>query len=107
MLASKIAETKANLALMAAKAAPYATLPATMYYTPNQTTVVWLNSFYTASPAAPTGSASVAWVNAATINSTLLAYYAVAFTPNKSELLPLPQTVIDANPKLGGQWYGY
>lgn len=107
MLASKIAETKANLALMAAKAAPYATLPATMYYTPNQTTVVWLNSFYTASPTAPTGSANVAWVNAATINSTLLAYYAVAFTPNKSELLPLPQTVIDANPKLGGQWYGY
>jgi hypothetical protein len=106
LLASKIAETKANLALMAAKAAPYNALPATMYYTPNQPTVVWLNSFYAPSPAAPAGSASVAW-NATTINTTLLAYYSIAFTPNKSELLPLPQSVIDANPKLGVQWYGY
>jgi hypothetical protein len=107
MLASKIAETKANMAKMVAKAAPYNNLPATMYYTPNQPTVVFLNSFYSPTPTpAPAGSASVAWV-ATTINTTLLAYYSIAFTPNKSELLPLPQSVIDANPKLGGQLYGY
>jgi hypothetical protein len=107
LLASKLAETKANLALFNAGAAPYNNVPARMYYTPNQPTMVWLNSFYAPSAASgPTGSAFVVW-RANTIATTISTYYAIAFTPNKSELLPLPQSVIDANPKLGGQWYGY
>ncbi len=108
-LGEKLNEVKAKLTAMAARQAPYDVLPTIMYYTPNQTTaVVWLNSFYSPAPStAPTGSASVTWVSANGINNTLLAYYAKAFTPNKSELLPLPQAAIDANPRNLQQDYGY
>jgi hypothetical protein len=106
MLGQRINETKAALAAMAARTAPYENLPTTMYYQPDSKTLVWLNSFYSPAPAtAPTGAASVAWVGSG-ITNTILRFYAVAFTPNKSELLPIPQASIDANPKLT-QDYGY
>lgn len=106
LLSAKLAETKAQLALMSAGSAPYNNLPTKMYFTPSITSLVWLNSFYAPAPSSVPSSSNVAW-RASTISSTILTYYAIAFTPNKSELLPLPQAVIDANPKLGGQWYGY
>ncbi|ANE49721.1 carbohydrate-binding protein SusD [Flavisolibacter tropicus] len=106
MLAQRLGETKAELTAMAARNAPYNNLPATMYYQPDSKTIVWLNSLYSPSPAtAPAGSANVAWVGSG-ITSTITRYYAIAFTPNKSELLPIPQASIDANPKLS-QDYGY
>jgi starch-binding outer membrane protein, SusD/RagB family len=106
LLESKLNETKGKLAAMAARQGEYANLPATMYFQANVNELIWLNSFYTLQPGtAPSGSASVAWVGNG-INTTILTFYAVAFTPGKSELLPLHTSVLDANPKLR-QEYGY
>jgi hypothetical protein len=84
----------------------YSSLPATMYYK-NSTAypVVFANSFYEPAPTtAPVGYTGVSWVSRATtsnpIANTILQFFAVAFTPNKSELLPIPQTQRDANPNL-------
>lgn len=99
-LGQRIAETKAQLLAMSAREAPYDQLPETMYYLPNQPTLQWANSFYSAvPPVAPTGYTAVSWVSTP-INTTILTYYAKEFAPNKKELLPFPQAVIDVNPNL-------
>lgn len=106
MLGERLDETKTALAAMAARQAPYDNLPGTMYYQENSTSLVWLNSFYAPEPGTPpAGSRSVAWLGP-DITTTILAYYALAFEPGKSELLPIHTTVIDANPKII-QEYGY
>jgi hypothetical protein len=100
LLATKLAETKANLAAMAASQPPYDKYPTTMYYKTNSTSLVWLNSLYTPAPGtAPAGSASVAWVGSG-ITTTILSSFAIGFTPNKNELLPLATSVVDSNPNL-------
>jgi len=114
LLATKLAETKALLPVMAARAtAPWNTYPTTMYY--NRTTTVtaggfqWLSSFYRPNytPTPPsTTYAGVNWLNVGNMNATILTYYAIGFTAGKSELLPIPQAAIDANPNLK-QDYGY
>lgn len=107
LLETKINETKALLAVMAARsAAPWNTYPSTMYFQSNQATLNWAGSFYrpNVSPA-PSGHTSVAWLGSG-ITSTILTYYAVGFKTGKSELLPIPQASIDANPRLT-QDYGY
>jgi hypothetical protein len=39
------------------------------------------------------------------ITSTILTYYAFGFNTGKSELLPIPQASLDANPRLtSGLW---
>jgi hypothetical protein len=100
-LGDRLDEVKAQLLAMSNRTAPYDQLPATMYYLPSQTTVVWYGSFYkpTVTPAPPTPYAGVAWVGTA-INTSILASYAKYFVKNKKELLPLPQAVIDVNPKM-------
>lgn len=106
LLATRLAETKASLAAMAANQAPWENVPTTMYYLTNSSTLQWANSFYAPAPGSPpAGTTSVNWAGS-TINSTILSYYAVSFTPNKSELLPLHTTVIDSNPQLS-QNFGY
>jgi hypothetical protein len=113
MLASKLAATKVSLAAMAARTPPYDVLPRTMYYQTNSTTttgLIWLNpnSFYGPEPgAAPAGSTAVVWLPnppalpaLPPITSTILTYYAISFTPNKSELLPFATSVVDSNPSL-------
>lgn len=107
-LGQRLDEVKAELLAMSNREAPYDQLPEVMYFTPGVAgQIQWLNSFYapvdTENP--PAESASVAWVGPG-ISTTILQFYAVAFTPNKSELLPLHTTVIDANPMLS-QDYGY
>jgi starch-binding outer membrane protein, SusD/RagB family len=107
LLGTKIAETKAQLAVMAARsAAPWNGYPSTMYFRTGQTTLQWAGSFYrpNVSPA-PSGHTAVAWLGNGIV-STILTYYAVGFEANKKELLPLPQAAIDANPRLK-QDYGY
>lgn len=108
LLGSRLDEVKAELQAMATRQAPYDNLPTVMFYQPGQTTLNWLNSFYEPSPSAPPGSIQVNWITATGtgITNTLLAYYAIAFTPNKSELLPLHTSILDTNPKLT-QDYGY
>ncbi len=111
LIAQKIADTKALLAIMAARsAAPWNSYPTTMYFKNGATSVQYLGSFYkpNVTPTPPTGSGgyqSVSWLGNG-ITSTILTYYAIAFQPNHSELLPLPQRAIDDNPNLT-QDYGY
>jgi hypothetical protein len=108
LMTTKIAETKAVLAAMSARQAPYDALPDYMFYLDNSPTLTWAGSYYKPNligSTAPTGYTRVNWVRD-NIGSTILPYYAIAFTPNKSELLPIPQASIDANPKLT-QDYGY
>ncbi len=104
LLATKIAATKAALLAMSNLAAPYNTLPVSMYYRTTSTSDdntytggLWANSFYKAAPAtAPAGTTRVVWLSAA-INTTALSRYATGFVTGKSELLPLPQPARDAN----------
>lgn len=111
LLGTKIAATKALLPVMAARAtAPWNTYPSTMYYNKLITTgLVWAGSFYkpNVTPTPPTATfTGVNWLNVANMNATILTYYAIGFVSGKSELLPLPQAAIDANPNLV-QEYGY
>jgi hypothetical protein len=117
LLSAAITETKANLLNMATKAALNApsymagyptysvstTLPTYMYYLTTSKADnkdIWANSYYKASPGStPAGTIRVNWMTA-TINTTGLARFATGFTPNKSELLPIPQPVRDANRNL-------
>lgn len=52
-----------------------------------------------------TGGGSLTWISGG-ITTSILTEYAVDFRPNHSELLPIPQAAIDANPNLT-QDYGY
>jgi hypothetical protein len=108
MLASKIAETKATLLAMSNRQAPYDNLPDYLFYENNSPTLKWANSFYkpnTIGSTEPIGYTRVNWVRD-NINTSILTYYAISFTPNKNELLPIPQASLDANPKLT-QDYGH
>lgn len=106
MLGQRLAEAKAAMQAMVNKDAPYQDLPAKMYYLTNSPTLIWSHSFYEPGPAAaPTGYTEVAWVGSG-VTTTLINIIASNFTANKSELLPLPQASIDANPNLT-QDYGY
>lgn len=107
LLKTKLDETKNILNAMATHTTPWDQYPTTMYYKTGQTTMQWYNSFYQPNPATPpaSGYTSVNWLTGAITNS-ILTYFAVAFTPNHSELLPIPQSAIDANPALT-QDYGY
>lgn len=109
LLGTKLAETKANLNKMAAMQAPYDTLPLTMYYI--QTTdpadyIDWASSLFHPAPAyTPAGSKSVTWISK-NVNTGNFSYYAEGFKENHSEIFPIPQQSIDANPNLT-QDYGY
>ncbi len=109
LIASKLTETKAALAAMAAGQPPYDNLPTTMYYIPNSDPanyIDWASSFYEpAAPSGPPGSTSVTWISSS-VNTGNFSLYAEGFKPNHSELLPIPQQSIDANPNLT-QDYGY
>ncbi|MES1217839.1 MAG: RagB/SusD family nutrient uptake outer membrane protein [Bacteroidota bacterium] len=108
LMATKIAATKATLLAMSTRQPPYDNLPDYMFYQNNSPTLKWAGSYYkpnTFGNTAPAGYTLVNWVRD-NINSSILTYYAIAFTPNKSELLPIPQASLDANPLLK-QDYGY
>jgi len=120
LLGTKIAETKANLTAMANTATyppnPTIIIPATMYATLNQpitpvtTTpwkaVNWINSFYAAAPGSPPANSTAVTWGGSTITTSIIAIYAVGFTPGKSELLPFATSELDANPNLA-QNFGF
>jgi hypothetical protein len=61
---------------------------------------LYLNSLYTVAPATtPAGTTRVNWIGAP-ISTVSAARYATGFTKNKSELLPLSNNVLIANPNL-------
>ena len=100
LLASTITATKKTLLDMSNRVGAYANLPQSMYYFTAATgddKSIWSNSLYTAAPSAtPTGTTKIVWMSSA-INTTALSRYATGFTTGKSELLPIPQPVLDAN----------
>ena len=100
LLASTIAATKKTLLDMANRVGSYANLPQSMYYITTATgddKTIWSNSFYKVAPSAtPAGTTKVVWMSSA-INTTALSRFATGFTTGKSELLPIPQPVLDAN----------
>ncbi|MEQ7799225.1 RagB/SusD family nutrient uptake outer membrane protein [Pedobacter sp. ASV1-7] len=99
LLASKIAETRANYTKMLNKVAPYNNLPLSMYYKSASTEVIYSNSLYAPAPTAtPVGHTKVAWISS--ITAAWVTNFAQYFRPNHSELLPLPQSVVESNPKL-------
>lgn len=103
LLNTNLTTTRANLALMMNKQGVYANLPQSMYYLPGQPTVVYGNSLYAPTPAAtPVGYTKIAWVSSI-LNTGVVPYIdfvAKYFIPNHSELLPIPQPSLDANPML-------
>lgn len=108
LLSSKLAATKAELAAMSAATTPFDKLPQKMYYIPGSSTtdINWANSFYTAAPGTtPSGTTGVNWIGSSILSGNLQ-YFAEGFKDGHSELLPIPQAAIDANPKLK-QDYGY
>ena len=107
LLSQKLTDTKTALTALANRQAPFANVPANVYYKTGSPDIVWASSPYKPSPfsSAPAGYTSVAWAGAA-VTTTITTYFAASFTPGKSELLPIPQASIDANPMLK-QDYGY
>ena len=107
LLASKIAETKAELVKMLNKAAPYNTLPLNMYFKTSSPTLIWGNSFYAPSPAtAPSGFSAVGWMSSITATA-LVDKFAADFVPNKGEILPIPRNILEASHGKIVQDYGY
>jgi hypothetical protein len=100
LLASTIAATKKTLLDMSNRVGAYANLPQSMYYFTTATgddKSIWSNSLYTAAPSAtPAGTTKIVWMSSA-INTTAISRFATGFITGKSELLPIPQPVLDAN----------
>jgi hypothetical protein len=109
MLDQNLAATRQVLQQMSDRTPPYDQLPDYMFYLNNSPVLTWANpSYYKPNPygsTAPTGYTRVDWVRSS-IGTTILTYYAESFVHNHSELLPIPQASLDANPRLT-QDYGY
>lgn len=107
LLSTKLQQTKDDMAAMAAGQPPYDHLPSTMYYTPGSTTSIqWQNSFYQPSPSSmPPNTVGVTWWSTSLLSGNL-GKFAEGFKDGHSELFPIPQTSIDANPNLT-QDFGY
>ena len=117
LLGAAINDAKANMLLMSQRAAitdpsymagypaycKTTNLPQYMYCTTGTSSEslniggLYVNSLYRPAPSStPAGTTRVNWVRAE-INTVSLARYAVGFTPNKSELLPLPNAALTSN----------
>lgn len=120
LLGTVIAETKANMVRMSTSAAivnptymagypSYSltnTLPVYMYYNTGTTSEdpniggLWRNSLYKTAPTStPSGTTRVNWVRGE-VNTVANARFATGYTAGKSELLPLPNASLGANPSL-------
>ncbi len=104
LLAQKITEVRDNYTKLMNRQAPYDKIPQYMYYRPGSLLVVFANSLYNPSPSEAPGYTRVNWTRS--ITASWITNVAQLFKPNHSELLPIPQAVIDANPKIT-QDYGY
>jgi hypothetical protein len=105
LLDTKLKAARATMTAMLNKTGIYANYPQSMYYKTGSTDLIYSNSLYAPTPAAtPAGYTKIAWLSA--ISATFIGKVAPAFTPNHSELMPIPSTAIAANPKIT-QDYGY
>lgn len=105
LLASKIKATREELNLLQLRTGKYTDYPTSMYYHNGATgddRTIWATSFYEKTPSsdeAPQNATKVSWIGSS-ITSTILSRFAIGFTPNKSELLPIPQVARGANRNL-------
>lgn len=121
LLTTAINETRANMQKMSTSTAMLnptymaaypsycltTTLPTRMYLNTGTTSddnsigAMWRNSFYKTAPGStPSGTTSLNWVTSAIGTAgtgSPLGRFATGFTPNKSELLPLPNAALTAN----------
>ncbi len=106
LLNAKITETRANLNDMLAVKGKYANVPQYVFWRVNGEEMQFLNSLYkpNTTTTAPTGWTRLDWRQ--NLTAAYITSVAQFFTPNKSELLPINQSAIDANPNLK-QDYGY
>lgn len=125
LLAQRLADSKTNLTNMANKTGgftgsyntnplQFANLPDTLFYDATATPatgMLWKTSFYVPRAVSTLGSFKKQIWTSKNISAILAASgssngYAFYFTPNHSELLPIPQQALDANKNLK-QDYGY
>ena len=103
LLGAKIAETRDKLQKMSLRQAPYNSLPTNLFTKINSTDFVYYGSLYKPVPN-PQPSTTVwkklSWVGTSMITENYINIVAQYYQPNHSELLPLPVTVINNNPKL-------
>ncbi len=116
LLGSKLTDAKTALLALSKYQIPsvapynqgpsYTSLAVSMYYfttAKGDDSTIWSNSFYATSPTStPTGTAKVTFLTPAQIDPTTgnvsyMGRLAQFFTPNKNELLPIPQVTLDAN----------
>lgn len=85
---------------------PYSSLAVSMYYfttAKGDDSTIFANSYYTPAPSStPSGTTKITFLTPAQIdpttgNTTYMGRFAQFFTPNKNELLPIPQVTMDAN----------
>ncbi len=103
LLSTKIAETRTKLQQIRDATGPYTNVPQYVYYKNNGEEIQWYDSFYKTGLGSGTPPASffaVAWgqsLNANVIDGKPL-WQAMAsyFVPNKSELFPFDQAMIDS-----------
>lgn len=105
LLGTRIEYTRQMLGDMATRTNLYENYPSSMYYK-NGTTAddgsMWANSLYNPTPSttnAPPNATRISWIGSS-ITTTILGRYAIGFTANKSELLPIPQNARGANANL-------
>ncbi|HTI10739.1 MAG TPA: RagB/SusD family nutrient uptake outer membrane protein [Puia sp.] len=124
LINTRLADAKTNLTSMSKRTGTFAgnyannpldfsQLPDTSFYKTSSTIatgVIWGNSLYTPRTVnSISGYSKVAWATAAITNflkTSSSGSFAAGFTPNHSELLPIPQSAIDADYNLK-QDYGY
>ncbi|MDB5121891.1 MAG: RagB/SusD domain protein [Mucilaginibacter sp.] len=108
LIAATFTQMHIDLNAMTIGAAPYNLLPKVMWYKTGQTTPVYGNSLYAPTPAGavPTGYLTANWVVKGFKYTNYANFIAQNFTPNHSELLPLPQSLLDSDPNVH-QDYGY
>jgi len=124
LINTRLADAKTNLTNMSLRTGTFAgnyannpldfsQLPDTSFYKTSSTIVtgvIWGNSLYTPRTVnSISGYSKVAWATAAITNflkTSSSGSFAAGFTPNHSELLPIPQSAIDADYNLK-QDYGY
>ena len=87
----------------------YANVAQSMFYittAKGDDSTIWSNSYYKTAPiSTPAGTTKVSFLSGTQLdpttgNTTYMGRLAQFFTPNKSELLPIPQVTMDANYKL-------
>ncbi len=110
LLDEKLKETKDELRKLMNREAPYQYVPSKIVWRNEGENIEYLNFYYDMDSAAIADRDVIMWPNvsdwADNITEAFIVSLAEFFEPNRKELLPIHQSVIDANTKLSND-YGY